>query len=494
MFKKAYFMLVLLVTVPFVIYAVYQANVTRDRLVHEKTHTLFTIVAELNHRMPTSWQTQTGSVDGEISPAEKRRLLHARLEPILQELAPVWPDYGIGVYSHDLGVVALIPDDSRLLGAEATPEAHRVYGTGRTEVSVTDAAFTQGDQNILAVNQPVLVNGQIIGHLWANFKMAAIESAIRGELLRSLSLLAAIWLVLLLGVGWIMHDMNRSLAGLIEGISRDQSDLDRFRDFPQAIPLLETVNRLRQQLKAEYTERERVAADLAKMDRMNLIGEMAAGLAHEIRNPMTVIRGYLQKMLRKADEKQASQYALVIGETTRINEIISAFLSLARNRRVEMGLCNLTDIIFQLFPLIQADARKTGTIVNLQPLQERLAIFADEKEIKQLVLNLVRNAIEAMSGKGTVVITAAEQHGLVVLTVADSGCGIDPAFREKIFDPFYTTKDYGTGLGLAICKSIVDRHGGTIDINSEVGQGTTVTIFLPAAGKAREYQPASLPA
>lgn len=482
MFRKAYFLLILLVTVPFVIYAINQANATRERLINEKTSELTMLISEINQRLPAAWDTSMLSVGAERSAAGKRRLLHAKLEPILLDLAKSWPGYGFGVYSRELNIVALVPDNPALLGAEATPESLKVYSSGRTEVSFIDSGITQGGKNILAVNRPIIVNGRITGHVWANVKVADIETAIRNDLVRTFAVLAATWLALLLGLGWIMRDLDRSLGILIEDIRKGKSNPAPFIDLPQALPLLETVNQLRQQLKADYAERERVAAELARADRMNLIGEMAAGLAHEIRNPMTVIRGYLQKMLRKADdEAQKAQYSLIIAETTRINEIISAFLSLAKNRRVEMGLCNLTDIIFQLFPLIQADGRKTGTIINLQPLPEKLPIYADEKEIKQLVLNLVHNAIEAQPGKGTVVITAAEQHGTVVLTVADTGCGIDQVLLEKIFDPFYTTKDVGTGLGLAICKSIVDRHGGRIDIQSEIGQGTTVSIFLPAA-------------
>jgi signal transduction histidine kinase len=484
MFKKAYILLVVLVTIPFCVYAVTQTNDIRERLVREKTLSLYSVIAGLDQRLTASWETTSTTVFGEKDPWEKRHHLYGALEPILRDYAEAWPGYGFGIYLRDLRIVALIPDRPGLVGAEATPEALRVYASGLTEVGFIPTGFIHGGQSILAVNQPIYHQGQIIGHLWANVIVADIDTAIQGELLRSFSTLSAIWILLLLGVGFIMHDIERSLSSLIEGISRDNCDTSTLQGFPQAITLLKTIEKLRQQLRAEYAERERVAADLAKLGRMDLIGEMAAGLAHEIRNPMTVIRGYLQKMLRKADGVQASQYALILAETGRINEIISAFLSLAKNRRVEMELYNLTDIIFQLFPLIQADARKAGVVVNLQPLPEKLTILADEKEIKQLVLNIVRNAIEALNGKGTVVITAAEQRNFIVLTVADDGCGIDPDLRERIFDPFYTTKDCGTGLGLAICKSIVDRHNGRIDISSEPGIGTAFTIFLPSAASA----------
>ncbi len=482
MFKKAYFLLVLLITIPFCVYAVSQANATRDRLVREKTLALYSVVAGLNRCLPVSWAAVDKLVAGDEPSVEKRQLLYDEFEPALRSYAEAWPGYSFGIYLRDLNIVALIPDEPALLGTEATSEALRVYTSGLTEVGVIDGGSTYGGQSILAINQPILHKGQLIGHLWANVKVADIDATIKSELLRSLSTLIILWLLLLIGVIYIMRDIETSLTGLIEAIRRDSGDISRFRDFPQALPLLDTVESLRQQLTADYADRERVAADLAKIDRMNLIGEMAAGLAHEIRNPMTVIRGYLQRMLLKAEGNLASQYALILAETSRINEIITAFLSLAKNRRVEMGRCNLTDLIFQLFPLIQADARKAGAVVNLQPLPEKLLIFADEKEIKQLVLNLVRNAMEAIVGKGTVVITAAEQRNRIVLSVADDGCGIAPELRDKIFDPFYTTKDSGTGLGLAICKSIIDRHGGTIDINSEPGKGTVFTVFLPAAG------------
>lgn len=229
----------------------------------------------------------------------------------------------------------------------------------------------------------------------------------------------------------------------------------------------------------DITELETFRKELNHVERLSLVGQMAAGITHEIRNPMAVVRGFLQLMQEKSPPMLDNYYRIVMEELDRANSIINDFLSLAQNRSVRMELCSLHDIIRELTPLLWADANLRGQSIEVRLDEELPALRLNPKEIKQLILNLGRNGMEAMGEKGELTIAACKRADGVELSVKDQGPGIPAAQRERLFEPFYTTKSQGTGLGLALCLSIVERHSGKISVQSEEGKGTTFTVFFP---------------
>ncbi|XFO68651.1 Adaptive-response sensory-kinase SasA [Sporomusa silvacetica DSM 10669] len=229
----------------------------------------------------------------------------------------------------------------------------------------------------------------------------------------------------------------------------------------------------------DITEYERMKAEIAKLDRFNLVNEMAAGVAHEIRNPMTVIKGYLQYFSRKVPSDMIEQFTIVLNELERVEQLITNFLSLANNKAIERKSQNLNTIITQITPLILSDTNKRDIELAMVLDKGCPDLLLDDKEIKQLILNLVRNGLEAMSGHGILTIETSVRDDMVHLFVKDCGCGIDKEYLNKIYDPFFTTKANGTGLGLSVCAGIVRRHAGTIQVQSEAGQGTRFTIVFP---------------
>lgn len=224
----------------------------------------------------------------------------------------------------------------------------------------------------------------------------------------------------------------------------------------------------------DVTENARLESEMARLDRLNLIGEMAAGIAHEIRNPMTTVKGFLQ--LSKSDPEPFNiEYVdLMLGELNRANSIITEFLNLAKNKVSYKTLQHLNPIIEGLYPLIQAEALLSNKSISLQ-LGECPKAFIDEKEISQLILNLSLNGLEAMTEGGQLIVKTYKENETVVLEIQDQGCGIKPEFLETIGTPFFTTKETGTGLGLAICYSIAERHNAVIDLKTNE-QGTTFFI------------------
>ncbi len=225
----------------------------------------------------------------------------------------------------------------------------------------------------------------------------------------------------------------------------------------------------------DITDRKQVEKEMARLDRLHLVGEMAACIGHEIRNPITTVRGFLQLFKGKWEDVQFKGYFnLMIEELDRVNSIITEFLSLAKNKAVNLKPQNLNSIVKALSPLLVADAANSSKYVIVE-LEDIPDLLLDEKEIRQLILNLVRNGLEAISPGGSVTIRTFEDDESVVLSVRDQGKGIEPEILKKIGTPFLTTKDNGTGLGLAVCFSIAARHKAEIKV--ETGpKGTTFFV------------------
>ncbi len=219
-------------------------------------------------------------------------------------------------------------------------------------------------------------------------------------------------------------------------------------------------------------EKQVTALEMARLDRLNLIGEMAASIGHEVRNPLTTIRGFLQLFRNKPEyERHREHFDMMIGELDRANSIITEFLSLAKNKAVTLEPCDLNAVLQRIFPLIQAGALETGKDIILKPRKLPL-IEADEREMRQLVLNLASNALDATEPGGTVKIGTYREKCQAVLFVSDTGQGIPTEILAKLGTPFLTTKEKGTGLGLAICYRIAERHKAKVEVATGP-QGTT---------------------
>jgi len=225
----------------------------------------------------------------------------------------------------------------------------------------------------------------------------------------------------------------------------------------------------------DITEYRKLQSEMIRLDQMHTLGEIAAGLAHEIRNPMTTVNGFLQLLLKDKDFNDKREYLeIMIEELNRANGIIGEFLNLARNKIVDLKAHPINQIIRSLAPLLQADAFLSDRTIVLK-LGDVPELLLDVKEIRQLIINLVRNALEATPRGGMVEIITRRVNDFVSLSIKDQGKGIPDDVLEKLGTPFFSTKDNGTGLGLAICFGIIERHKARLDIDSN-SSGTTFTV------------------
>jgi two-component system, sporulation sensor kinase C len=230
----------------------------------------------------------------------------------------------------------------------------------------------------------------------------------------------------------------------------------------------------------DVTARRALEQIAARVDRMNMVGQMAVSVAHEIRNPLTTVRGYLQLLGSKEEcTIHKDRYDLMIEELDRTNTIIREYLLLSKDKMADLKNCCLNTIIRTLHPLMQAAAAVSNVDVKID-LQDTPELCLDENEIRQLLLNLVRNGIEAMPSGGEILIRTFLEQNEVGLSISDQGPGIPPHIYEHLGTPFLTTKENGTGLGLPICYRIAYRHNAAIDIKTS-DQGTTFFVYFRLA-------------
>jgi signal transduction histidine kinase len=226
-------------------------------------------------------------------------------------------------------------------------------------------------------------------------------------------------------------------------------------------------------------------------DRLATVGELAAGAAHEIKNPLTSIRSTAQYIKKDLPSDKQSLADGIIEEVDRIDEIIRGLLSLSKSSELHISLIDFHENIQQTLALLESELKRHDITLHKHNELSDSKIDADPFQLKQLLLNIFLNSIQAMPNGGAITYTLSHirqkrrdsaQNGFVQLAITDTGVGIPSDKLPKVFDPFYTTKENGTGLGLSISYGIVSRHGGEIEIESSTegqNRGTTVTIYLP---------------
>ncbi|WP_257006874.1 ATP-binding protein [Shouchella clausii] len=207
---------------------------------------------------------------------------------------------------------------------------------------------------------------------------------------------------------------------------------------------------------------------------MAVVGELAAGIAHEIRNPLTSLRGFVQ-LFQDESKENNPLHRIMLDELERINTIASELLVLSRPQEVAFQRCNLRQVLGDVVQLMGTNSQLNGATLSLQA-EEGLSLECDPNQLKQLFINVVKNAAE--SGASAIVVRAFPSGTQICVAVEDNG-GISADRIERLGEPFYSQKERGTGLGLTISHKIVEAHHGAIQYKSELGTGTTVFIALP---------------
>ncbi|WP_028549369.1 ATP-binding protein [Paenibacillus sp. UNC451MF] len=217
---------------------------------------------------------------------------------------------------------------------------------------------------------------------------------------------------------------------------------------------------------------------MLRSEKLRVVGELASGMAHEIRNPLTTIKGFLQ--ISKSDNYNIKPwYDLIMDEITRMSMLTAEFLQFSRPHATQFKVHSIKDCIQRVISLLDSETSRLGHKIDFDPGPEPLPMLMDQDKMLQLLLNLIKNAFEAMADEGLVRIRLTRDKELAVIEISDTGKGIPEDELDQIFLPFFTTKETGTGLGLSICHKIVQDHEGTMEVESVIGKGTKFTITVP---------------
>jgi signal transduction histidine kinase len=236
---------------------------------------------------------------------------------------------------------------------------------------------------------------------------------------------------------------------------------------------------------------------LTRQERLAALGHLAAGVAHEVRNPLNAIGMGIQRLQGEFSpvegEEEFRRLCMVIrGEVARLNGIVQEFLQLARAPALQREPVAVAILLHEVATLMEAEAKTHAVRLVVRTPEGLPALVVDPQQLKQALINLLLNAIQATPPGGTVQVTAAAETEVLRLAVIDSGSGVAPELMDRIFDPYFTTKPHGTGLGLPIALRIIQAHGGTLDVSSALGAGTTVEVYLPLASPGPETTPPTL--
>jgi signal transduction histidine kinase len=265
-------------------------------------------------------------------------------------------------------------------------------------------------------------------------------------------------------VGWVTGGLAQQLRGERDRFRRAAEDLERaYGDLKESTrQLLETEQQLRH------------------ADRLAVLGELSAGLAHEIRTPLASIRGAAEILSGAPEESDRVEFAgILVKEVERLNRVVTGFLEFSRPSSGGRGQADLAAAVAETLRLLRLQADRTGVRLT-EILPDGIGTVAmDEEPLKQVVVNLVMNAVQASARGGEVRIRAETVGDSVSLSVEDDGVGISAADADRVFEPFVTTRPDGTGLGLSVVRKILDRHGGSIRLEAGGGGGTTARVLLP---------------
>ena len=315
--------------------------------------------------------------------------------------------------------------------------------------------------------------------------LAALWFGFRGGLICSLmvSIVYAPHILFQWG-GGLTLEMEKYLEILLYNVVGGVTGLLAQRERERSLELQRTAEGLEESYKKLRIQSERIIAveeQLRRAEKLSTLGEMAAVLAHEIRNPLGSIRGtaeILRDDYRPGDPKHEF-IEIQIKETERLNRVVEDFLAMARPQPPEMVRCLLREELETIVALTANDARERKVRLVLEPVAGDAVVRADGEKLRQAFLNIVINALQATPQGGTVTIATRQTDSMFEIRFSDTGPGIDADTLARIFEPFFTTKPDGTGLGLAITKKIIEGHGGTLEVESAPGRGTTVAVRLP---------------
>ena len=353
---------------------------------------------------------------------------------------------------HGITYMQIINDQNKLLSSIGQPvkalsgDDFNIKEILSGKVRIASRKVDFDDNKILDMAAPLYIDKKIVGIIRIGLDRGSMDKIIAENRQNIFVFMGIVVIVALLSMFLLYHDQNRHLAGIIEMERR-----------------------------------------LEKAERLSSLGQLAAGVAHEIRNPLNAISMATQRLKRDfvpGDQSKVDDFqnlsSVIRDEIKRLNGIIEEFLSFSKSRRLELSEFSVVEVLQKIVSLIREEASARGITIETKWRQIPAIIPMDINKLQQSFLNLIKNAMEAMPAEGKITITVdKEGKNYIVVSISDTGCGMTAEEIERIFSPEYTTKEKGLGLGIPLASEIIKGHGGEIRVISRIGDGTTFEVVLP---------------
>jgi len=415
----------------------------------------------------------------------------------------------------EIGTATIFQGDLRISTNVKNEDGSRAIGTLVSE-EVNDAVLRDGrrwvgeafvvNATYIAAYEPIKdPENNIVGILYVGVLKQPFDDVLQRTLMTFLGI-AAIGILLIIFFSVLLAKRIANPLRKLEGISRKIADGDYNHEFKAKGPieiehLASSLNTMAKQLEAEKRELEdwantlekkveeraeemkKIHSQLFRSEKLASLGKLAAGVAHEINNPLTGILTNSSLLLEDLDkdDPRREDVEVMVKETIRCREIVKRLLDFARQTKPQKRLASINTLIENIILLVRNQASFRNITIDKELGENIPEVLADPDQIQQVFVNIILNAAEAMARGGRLAIQSkvSADRRIIIVSFADTGPGIPESARERIFDPFYTTKEHGTGLGLSISYGIIEQHGGTIGVESVVGKGSTFTIQLP---------------
>ncbi len=353
---------------------------------------------------------------------------------------------------HGIIYMQIINDKKKLLGSVGkanenfTNDDFNFKDILAGNMKIASRKVDSGDNKILDIAAPLKLDEKVVGIVRIGLDRGSMDKIIAENRQNIFIFMIFVVIIALLSMWLLYHDQNRHLAGVV--------DMER---------------------------------RLEKAERLSALGQLAAGVAHEIRNPLNAISMAAQRLKRDftpQDVAKAEDFQNLSGvikdEIKRLDGIIEEFLSFSKSRRLALSNFSLTEVLQKIVNLIREEASACGITIETKWRFRPAIIPMDINKLQQAFLNLIKNAMESILADGNIIITVdKEGKNYIVVSISDTGCGMTAEEIERIFSPEYTTKEKGLGLGVPLASEIIRGHGGDIRVISRKGEGTTFEVVLP---------------
>lgn len=459
----------------------------RENIVRLNRARLSTVTDNLARRfgLVLNFVSETQIEDSSLAQREELRKL---LSGISTEELTKTPDVQAGLY-HSLWKKEFILNSGRRPKPGDVSYGMMVRAVVQSAVEEQREQWSQhesADDIVVVVAKPVYARGRLVGAAWTAEDLAVeFARSWPGDVTPFLQL--AVVIGVLLAAYLIIH-LRRSVSAIQHGLDSMKTNIDaRLQTSPSELGFIaSSINELADTISTQQRERDRLQNTIQQKEKLASLGQLVAGVAHEIRTPLSAIKTRVQLWQRAAKGRNKvtpASMSMVVEELDRIEQLVRKLLFFSKERKLRLRRVDLPELLSSSLRTLQAQLNEHGIDVSTHFNARAMKIAVDESELRQVVLNLLTNAIEAMPEGGKLFVETDKSEDGVTFSIEDTGRGIRQEALGKIFDPFYTTKETGTGLGLSIAYEVVRSHGGTIEYAAGKRRGSRFTVHLPGNGK-----------